>query len=546
MSLTPERRAEIERQQREINECAIKLTAAEMREGLIPSPYVRGSVAPPATRATAHATDWLAPVPLRDGLPAVAAFELELLPDILRARVTDVAERMQCPPDLVAVPLVIALASIIGRRCGIAPKRHDDWYVVPNLWGLTVAPPGFQKTPAAREAIGPLESMQARAVADFESAKASHEAQVLLDDAAGKVAKDAIRKALRIGKTAEAGEHAERAVTSARLAPCCRRYIVNDATTEKIGELLRENPHGLLVVRDEIAGLFASLERQGHEADRAFLLEAWNGTGAYCYDRIGRGSVHIPALCLSILGTIQPAPLCMLVRRCTSLENDGLLQRFQLAVWPDVSDEFTLIDRAPDFEAKRTVADAFERLDTVTAEGLGAEAGPVPLLRFDADAQRMFDAWLTDLEQRLRSGNESAVLVGHLAKYRSLVPSLALVFHLAESSGGPVTLSALERAVAWSMYLETHARRIYAPALAPDMESARALAARIKAGGIASGFALRDVYRNCWSQLATVADAEAAVRVLTDFDWLRSWQKPTEGRTRTVYEINPVLLRNTP
>ena len=70
--------------------------------------------------------------------------------------------------------------------------------------------------------------------------------------------------------------------------------------------------------------------------DRAFYCEAWNGTGAYTYDRIGRGTLHIRAACLSVLGGIQPGPLERYLRAVfAGRGDDGLLQRFQLAVWPD-------------------------------------------------------------------------------------------------------------------------------------------------------------------------------------------------------------------
>ncbi len=50
---------------------------------------------------TEVSTDWPVPVPLPDGLPAVAPFALELLPETLRPWAADIAERMQCPPDFV-------------------------------------------------------------------------------------------------------------------------------------------------------------------------------------------------------------------------------------------------------------------------------------------------------------------------------------------------------------------------------------------------------------------------------------------------------------
>src|SRR5262249_34090706 len=89
-------------------------------------------------------------------------------------------------------------------------------------------------------------------------------------------------------------------------APVERRYIVNDATIEKLGELLNQNRNGLLLFRDELAGFLRTMEREGHESDRAFYCEAWNGSGAFSYDRIGRGTLHIAACCVSVLGGIQP------------------------------------------------------------------------------------------------------------------------------------------------------------------------------------------------------------------------------------------------
>ena len=53
--------------------------------------------------------------------------------------------------------------------------------------------------------------------------------------------------------------------------PVLRRYKTNDPTVEKLGELLRENPGGLLYMRDELVGLIASWDKSGREGDRQFF-----------------------------------------------------------------------------------------------------------------------------------------------------------------------------------------------------------------------------------------------------------------------------------
>ena len=64
------------------------------------------------------------------------------------------------------------------------------------------------------------------------------------------------------------------------------RYIVNDPTVEKLLELLRANPNGLLLERDELTGLLRSLDREDRKGDREFYLESWSGDRGFTSDRI--------------------------------------------------------------------------------------------------------------------------------------------------------------------------------------------------------------------------------------------------------------------
>lgn len=91
----------------------------------------------------------------------------------------------------------------------------------------------------------------------------------------------------------------------------------------------------------------------------------------------------------------------------------------------------------------------------------------MPALRFAPEAQGLFDEWRADLEAELRGAALAAApsYAAHLAKYRSLFPSLALLFHLvnvaAGRAEGPVSDAAAEGALAWIEYLKLHARKLY-------------------------------------------------------------------------------------
>ena len=132
-------------------------------------------------------------------------------------------------------------------------------------------------------------------------------------------------------------------------------------------------------------------------------------------------------------------------------------------------------------------------------------------------------------------------MVAHLAKYRSLIPSLALLCHLAEGRTGQVGDDAVDRAIRWGEYLESHARRIFSAAVAPDTAEAIALARKILSGGLPDEFALRDVYRKGWVGLATRDEAARAVEILCDLDWLTEVEEPTRTRSRMRYMVNPGL-----
>ena len=279
------------------------------------------------------------PKPLPEGLPDVEALDPAMLPPRLRPWVMDIAERMQCPPDFPAAAVLVALGSVIGRHCGIRPKRHDDWTVIPNLWGAAVGRPGVMKSPAIEEALKPLHRLEVQAGEAHASAMRAYEteqnARVLERKAKEEKAKSDLKKGTAtreeiIGRLAELSDGDDE-------EPVRIRYVVNDATVEKLGELLAGNPAGLLLVRDELIGWLRSFDRDGHEGDRAFFLEAWNGTGRFTYDRIGRGTVEIPAACVSVFGGIQPGPLLSYLSRyaLNGAGDDGLLQRLQVVVWPD-------------------------------------------------------------------------------------------------------------------------------------------------------------------------------------------------------------------
>ena len=516
-----------------------------------------------AKPAAADGTIWAERTPLPPALPDAPSLPPDLIPDVLRPWLLDITERAQIPLEFVAAPAVVGLSSIIGRTIGIYPKERDDWLVVPNLWGMIIGRPGSLKSPAISEALKPLYRLA-------EEAQERHQADGAAADAEADIIKMRMSVLRDRGKTAAKNDdqdeltrvQADLAALNASLDEAVsheRRHVVNDGTVEKIGELLKHNPHGLLLCRDELSGLLRSLDKVGREGDREFYLEAWNGNGSYTYDRIGRGTLHVPALTLSIIGTIQPGKLQSYIDGALSggSGDDGLLQRFQVVVWPEVSGEWRNVDRWPNTDAKNRAFAVFRALDELDPLGIGAVTDDgIPALRFSGEAQELFNEWRAGLEARLRAEEMVAfpAFESHLAKYRSLMPSLALIFYLVERVGGDdrvgeadvvgaVTLAAAQNAADWCEFLEAHARKVYAAEIQPDITSAHALAEKIKVGAIWHGCTVREIYRHQWSGLTASERVWSGLKLLRQRSWLRITEKDTGGRRTEIIEIHPDLRK---
>lgn len=511
---------------------------------------VRGCIEAAAACGRAGAGDWPEPSPLPNALPPVDAFDAELLPVALRAWVMDIAHRMQCPADFPAVAALVALSSLIGARAVIQPKARDDWQVVPNLWGAVVGRPGVKKSPALGEALKPLHRLQA---AEFELKKAAHEAWALDCKVAEMQTDSNERKAKGLASKDPAAARALLEPVDAPAEPKARSYIENDATVEALGVVMNENPWGLLAYRDELYGLLTALDKQGQEGSRAFYLQSYDGNQGYKFTRIMRGITYIPRVCLAMIGGIQPGRIQEYVRGAVAggSADDGLLQRFGLTVWPDVTGEYVHVDQWPDTPAKQTAWAVFERLAALEP---ASDTDPV-IWRFTLAAQEIFVEWLVPFETEIRGDAFHPAMVSHLAKYRKLIPALALVFALIDTpeSGGVIHEDELIRALAWGDYLRSHANRLYAAAVMPETTDAASLLAKIKAGKLTDTdgvmlerFTPRQIAVKGWAGLGTPEAVRKAADLLADYDWLRKDMTPpgaTGGRPSERYTINPAAMK---
>ena len=491
------------------------------------------------------APEWPAPVPLGRDIPSAPAFPMAALPQVLADFVRDNAERMQTPPDLLVIPALVALAGCIGKNAVIRPKRHDDWQERACLWGNIIQPPGSMKSAAVAKATAPLRRVQAAwGEADAETRgewlekKADADLRIKAwESICAKILKNDANATL---------PPKPRAAESLPPEPKPRRIVTTDATVEKLAELMIES-RGLTLVRDELAGWLLNMTRYNGGSDRQFYLEAYSG-GSFAIDRIRRGEMVVPDLYINIIGGIQPAVARKLFD--TSGEgDDGLLDRFGLIAYPDLPNDWKLVDRWPDATVRRAFNDACDLLVTTDwTNVLHQEDGSKPFVRFSPEAQQTFDAWLTDHMRSIKATAETPI-GGFMGKARGLLCRLALVLHLTawasgeESDPRTVSVGTFGRALTiLETYLgPTWVRVMTAFGSTPTTSGAHRIAKWIlekRPATVRVGI----ITKLNWTGIQDRAAVTEALATLLDHDWLAVPERSIGtkgGRPSGSFVVNP-------
>ncbi len=334
------------------------------------------------------------------GVQPPPALPLDVLPAALVPYVRDQADLTGCDPAIIALGALVAAAACITDGVKLQPKRHDPtWTESARLWVAFVGDPSTKKSPAISKAVRHVKRIDHRMAEENARAFAEHKDQ-----------HDQWKEAKKADKSLSALEPKP---------PAMQRLVVEDITVEALTEVLKDNPRGVLTLKDELTGWFASMDAykgatKGASMDRAHWLEAYNG-GRRSIDRITRGSVVVPNWSTCIIGGVQPD---MMRRVASGMGNDGLLQRFMVLVArPAVLDE----DRAPDMAAM----DAFGRLFDHLA-GIGPSTNVVKLSeeahqsreKVARYAKRMIDAF------------DNPHVQAWLGKWDGLYARLLLTYHV--------------------------------------------------------------------------------------------------------------------
>ena len=183
-----------------------------------------------------------------------------------------------------------------------------------------------------------------------------------------------------------------------------------------------------------------------------------------------------------------------------------------------------------------------KRYRTPDAWGASQIDGGGYVIGFTSEGYEVFCDWYDSLTVTL-SGEDDPLLQEHFGKYRSLMPKLALIFHVVEGEGGNVSASSARKAAAWCAYLESHARRIYSLGRHAEAEAAQVITRKLSKGELADGFTVRDIRQKGWALLKDNQAIESTLELLTNAGWIHPQliDMASIGRPTTRYNVNPLI-----
>jgi hypothetical protein len=424
-----------------------------------------------------------------------------LLPHNLAAALKTRTQYLPADDVAACMAFLVCVSGVVKLGTEIIASRAADYRVPLNLYGALVARSGAKKSPLSRLLVSkPTETIRA----------------------------DLARSHSRAME--EWTEQNRGVKPSERPDPPKAPYLsISDATAEALAQQLQvqeDRGLGLLLHRDELAGLFGNLNqyRSGRGSDSEQLLEAYDGSGFRSLRVAAIGGGRSYSRChLSIWGTIQPAVLQALV---ADGDASGLWARYLFIPLPEV------VVRLAHEEADEE-ADASEAAGALLAKACDhVYRLPRASLALDADGRKAF----MDYEAKCQGEALGATLPAEgalMGKAPGKVLRVAALLHLLwcwelkVSHSTPIGFGAIQRGILLVDHLNAWALGIHEAASGGEASDLMRLVHRI-AQASGEAIAWRDVaHRLSKGQRKEVDSAAAGAAV----DALAGMGMGTVGRT---------------
>ncbi|MDB4631897.1 DUF3987 domain-containing protein [bacterium] len=375
-------------------------------------------------------------------------FPVGSLPGPMMRFVNEAAEAIGCDPTYLALPMLSALGSAVGNSRRLFVKK--SWVVPAIIWTAIIGESGTSKTPAFKLAMKPVRKRQAEMVKAYAEKKAEYDREKEDFDLEMLDWKKSHKKNRDLPRPEEP------------VPPIRERVETSDATIEGLVQILEQNPNGLLVERDELAGWFGSFDRYASkgQSDSSNWLSMFNAE-PIIVDRKTTGFIHVESAYVCVTGGIQPG---IMSRSLTDENKDsGIAARILMAYPPRKARSWTEADisKSTESEIDAVFSSLYELEPRIDEDG---NRVPVVIGMSPAAKKVWIEFYNEHNLEQVETEGEIAAAYSKLEEYPL---RFALLFHLikkaiGESYESTVEAETVESGIAIANWFKGEAKRVYA------------------------------------------------------------------------------------
>jgi hypothetical protein len=210
-------------------------------------------------------------------------FPLEVFPDAVQKMIRDADELLNYGLEFTSCSLLLAAASAIGNSCVV--QMNPDWLEGVTLWMVLVGDPGTGKGHALKRVLKEIDRQDATLYSLWKE-----------DMKIYKRAMAQFRRDRKNELVTDADEPEK---------PVLKKTILSDVTPEKMARVHADNPRGICLYVDELAGWLQTFNRYSSGNAQKTYNSAWSRS-PLIVDRVQSDSIRIEVPSIVVGGTIQP------------------------------------------------------------------------------------------------------------------------------------------------------------------------------------------------------------------------------------------------
>ena len=368
----------------------------------------------------------------------ISGFPIDVLPAKLQEIVNEANATLGFPKDYIAGSMLTAMAAVIGNTH--SAEAMAGWKEYAILFVALVGCPGVCKSHPLSYLMQPLIDHDAEKAAQFAEALKRYNAAMELPPKE------------RVANGYELNPAEPRRV----------RFMMQDVTNEAVHRILSENPRGLILMYDELAGWVKNFNRYNSGSESEFWMSVFNHKVAMSDRKSSQSGVFIRNPFLCVIGTIQPKVLTDLA--ANNRNANGFMERI-LYVFPadQTKPKWDRTRRLPSFDIAAAWREILSRLigivPTVDSNG---EIIPedVP---FSPEALDRLYQWQNEQTDRCNADG-SDTLTSIASKLEIYAIRFSLLLALADwACGGEkklIDVDTVERAIRLAEYFRSTASKV--------------------------------------------------------------------------------------